>query len=479
MEAEGPGPPAGPPPAAKATATAWESTANLANACIGAGVLAMPHAFALTGWAGGFLLSGAAGAAVGFSLLVVVEFGEKQKAASFQGLVGAALGEVWGRLMAVVLAVWFSGVCSGYLIIIRDAAESLCGQGGGAPETCANHALWLPPLAAVAVLPMLFGHQLQTIAKVGSFVVFAILYLAVFVLVKFVHEMDQREEWEAFHASVGSLRAAPIHTYAFMAQLQVCQVYNELDADSTFSGGGLPWRRRGRGRKADSGGDSEEDEELLPLNLEDGSAGQAGLTPPRSRKTSRAAELPTGEAWGLRGRSRKMALMTRVIRRAIGLCIASYSVVGLFGYLSAPPDVWKRKSNLLRGVYREDGFSAVAEVLMALVACISYPINFLPFRQTLHDLLAVAGVKVPARMHVAFTVAIFGATVALALAIKELGDVFEIFGSIGGAFIVFILPAQFIRREGGGRGRLGSEIMLNACGLLLLAAICVAGLRKA
>ena len=65
------------------------------------------------------------------------------------------------------------------------------------------------------------------------------------------------------------------------------------------------------------------------------------------------------------------------------------------------------------------------------------------------------------------------------LVIKELGDVFEIFGSIGGAFIVFILPAQFIRREGGGRGRLGSEIMLNACGLLLLAAVCVAGLRKA
>ena len=96
MEVEGPPPPAGPQPAAKATA--WESTANLANACIGAGVLAMPHAFALTGWAGGLLLSGAAGAAVGFSLLVVVEFGEKQSAKSFQGLVGAALGEVWGRV---------------------------------------------------------------------------------------------------------------------------------------------------------------------------------------------------------------------------------------------------------------------------------------------------------------------------------------------------------------------------------------------
>ena len=65
------------------------------------------------------------------------------------------------------------------------------------------------------------------------------------------------------------------------------------------------------------------------------------------------------------------------------------------------------------------------------------------------------------------------------LAIKELGDVFEIFGSIGGAFIVFFLPAQFIRREGGGRGRMGSEIMLNGCGLLLLVAICVAGLHKA
>ena len=332
-------------------------------------------------------------------------------------------------------------------------------------------------MAAVFVLPMLFGHQLQTIAKVGSFVVFAILYLAVFVLVKFVHEMDQREEWEAFHASAGSLRAAPIHTYAFMAQLQVCQVYNELDEDSAFSVGVLPWRRRGRGWKADSGEDSEEDEELLPLNLEDGSARPAG--PPRSRKTSRAAELPAREAGALRGGSRKMALMTRVVRLAIGLCIVSYSVVGLFGYLSAPPDVWKRKSNLLRGVYREDGFSALAEVLMALVSCISYPINFLPFRQTLHDLLAVAGVKVSARMHAPFTVAIFGATLVLALAIKELGDVFEIFGSIGGAFIVFILPAQFIRREGGGRGRMGSEIMLNGCGLLLLVAICVAGLHKA
>lgn len=166
--------------------------------------------------------------------------------------------------------------------------------------------------------------------------------------------------------------------------------------------------------------------------------------------------------------------MERVSFWSMLTCLAGYLAVGVFAY-AAHPDV---PSNLLDAYPADDLPMLAASLLMGLSCAASYPINHFASRAALDDLYVAAvrswkrrfkktrgddggddsGVtlgptpappgQAPAGRHYTQTVAFVASTTALALAVDDLGVVFQLVGATAGATVIFILPGILLLLPG-------------------------------
>lgn len=136
-----------------------------------------------------------------------------------------------------------------------------------------------------------------------------------------------------------------------------------------------------------------------------------------------------------------------VSRRAMGVCLGAYVLVGLFGYYDAPKS---RNGNLLDN-YCVVGPSEGARLMlpafgaMLVTVLMSYPLNIHPCRYTL-DIMACSSLGPNALRgprHVGWTVLIAGSGLLIALYVPGINLVFQLMGSTSSAFVCFIMPAAF------------------------------------
>ena len=211
--------------------------------------------------------------------------------------------------------------------------------------------------------------------------------------------------------------------------------------------------------------------------------------PNRSRRglfSSSSSSVGVGAPLGTRTREGeaeraeldRSVTMERVSFWSMSTCLAGYLAIGVFAYV-AHPDV---PSNLLDAYPADDLPMLAASVLMGLSCAASYPINHFASRAALDDLYVAtvcfwkrrfkktrrddsgvtlgddSGVtlgptpappgQAPAGRHYTQTVAFVASTTALALAVDDLGVVFQLVGATAGAAVIFILPGILLLLPG-------------------------------
>jgi hypothetical protein len=193
-----------------------------------------------------------------------------------------------------------------------------------------------------------------------------------------------------------SVLALPILVFAFQCHIQVLSIYAELREE----------RARDPGARAEESGEDAED--------------------------AKAARRRT---------------MGRVATAATTMCLVGYLAVGACAYLSHP-DI---DSNMLKSYDASDPYMLVATVGMGLSAIGSYPMNHFSARAALDDVLAAscgwtpaAPGTAPAARHVSQTLAFVLATTATALAVEDLGKVFQLVGSTAGVLVICWVPAALL-----------------------------------
>ena len=95
--------------------TLLQSTLNLTNVILGAGMYALPHAFAGLGLAGGSALVAAVGGVTYYSVCVLLRAAERERAYTYPGMVG----RLWGRRGALVVRLFTVAGCGMFMVSTR------------------------------------------------------------------------------------------------------------------------------------------------------------------------------------------------------------------------------------------------------------------------------------------------------------------------------------------------------------------------
>ncbi|GAQ84205.1 Transmembrane amino acid transporter family protein [Klebsormidium nitens] len=371
----------------------WLSVFNLANAAIGAGVLAFPYAFREAGVFGGLAATFIIAIIEISALCVLTRSAQRFSAPSYQELVYTALGQRVSNLVSSFMWIYLFGSCVAYLIIIGDVFQPAAQTLFGASHFLAQRWVVLSLFAVLVVLPLCLKRTLRSLGVVSSIAPTTLIYLAIAILLygarRVVVTGGIPDDVVLFGTFTGYCKAAPIVVFAFQCHIQCMPIFSELVHHYTKG--------------------------VNPLDA---------------------------EKWSV-VRRQIIVSMDKVILLALGTCLVGYSLVGAFGYI-AIPDV---QSDVLSSFGEDNLVMYVARVGMGLVAIVSYPINHFPARliemSVLNFFWPLPNPYDPKRYMLRFnilTVAYVAVTLAVAIAVQDLGQVYMVIGSTGGVLVIFIMP---------------------------------------
>lgn len=383
---EAPPTPSSPGSSAPADATGTSVVATvaiLANAVMGAGILALPYAYARSGVAGGPALVAFAGLLNAFTMHLLSSVGRRvgQDQASFHAIAAATLPTKLWWVADAVVCLMMALVATSYLIVFANLAHA------AAAPLAAHHALvgkryLFVVMAVVVCAPMAYAEKLGGILRHTSTLG---LILAVYVAGLTVTSWLDAEAFEPcalqnahhcggtyklFELNLKTLDAFALATFAFTAQTQVPSLANGL-ADYT------------------------------------------------------------------------QAKMDAACCAAVAFCALLYCIVGHAGYETFGSLV---NSDLLES-FPNTPFVAAARIAVAFVVATSYPLMVVPFRDSLRSILShqtlflrVAIWAASPRYRVATTTMFVAASAVACLVITDLGVVLSIVGSTAGTMVAYSIP---------------------------------------
>jgi amino acid permease len=446
------------------------STFNLANCAVGAGVLSVPFAVSELGVALAALVLPLVAAVVVFTLKVLLRASDVYGAVSYQELVRKALGPGAAHAVSVTLIAYIAGSCVAYTIIVADAFASVAAGAGLLNNAQVAGAFGVERTVVILVtsvcvlLPLSLLRRTKHLAPTSAVTVMALSYTAYAVVAEFARG--------AF-AALGDARGRAeddgtnaTDTGASMGNFTRHEFHDangtDVDGHHEPTDSGASWwfkiSRRGavgsagfRGGGADLWRFDERSVLALPILV---FAFQchiqvlsiyAELREERARDPGARAEESGEDAEDAKAARRRT--MGRVATAATTMCLVGYLAVGACAYLSHP-DI---ESNMLKSYDASDPYMLVATVGMGLSAIGSYPMNHFSARAALDDVLAAscgwtpaAPGTAPAARHVSQTLAFVLATTATALAVEDLGKVFQLVGSTAGVLVICWVPAALL-----------------------------------
>lgn len=225
------------------TATASTSTsilgpiANLCSATLGAGVLSIPYCLYQSGLIVGVILLILSACSTILSIDWIVEAARKHSAATYEELIGKALGNRARRMAEVSILLFCEGVCVAYLIAVGDILSMLVGD---QYRKLAIILVW-----SLTMLPLSLLRTMESLQWASSIGIISIGLLVVAALQHAIQNHGQREMqlssilWPA-DGLTSVLRALPMIIFAFSCQVNVCAIYTELPTKSS-----MKWVTRG------------------------------------------------------------------------------------------------------------------------------------------------------------------------------------------------------------------------------------------
>eukprot|EP00850_Spirogloea_muscicola_P003388 SM000013S26557 [mRNA] locus=s13:1027816:1030640:- [translate_table: standard] len=372
----------------------WVAAFNLCNAAVGAGVLAFPFAFRQSGLLGGLLVAATIWLVEVAALAVLVRAAERTRCQSYQDLVNAELGRSASVATSLMMLVYLVGSMIAYLIIVGDVFQPMASSVFGSASLLANRRIVISALAAGLVLPMALQQTLRALKWTSMLAVVMLLYLTTALVCIGINKI-----LTFFRGGSHIFMTADIVVFAFQCHIQVVPIFVELASRPK------QWLN------------SAED-----VAVED-------LTVPLNSTAS--------------CHSRRLKTMDGVIGFSMLLCFVAYSLVGAFGYIIYP----EVKSDVLQSFGTSSIFMNVARAGMAVVAMVCYPVNSLPARSILTDFseyTRLVGPVDPVLLQQVLTLVLFASTLATALLVRDLGQVYAIVGSSGGVMVIFIIPGLLL-----------------------------------
>ena len=443
------------------------STFNLANCAVGAGVLSVPFAVSELGVALAALVLPLVAAVVVFTLKVLLRASDVYGAVSYQELVRKALGPGAAHAVSVTLIAYIAGSCVAYTIIVADAFASVA-AGAGFPNAQVAGAFGVERTVVILVtsvcvlLPLSLLRRTKHLAPTSAVTVLALSYTAYAVVAEFaggafaaLGDARGRAEDDGTNATDTGNGMGNFTRHRHRAN------GTDVDGDHEPTDSGASWwfrvSRRGavgsagfRGGAADLWRFDERSVLALPILVFAFQCHIQVLSIYAELREERRAPGARAEESGKDAEDAKAArrrTMGRVATAATTMCLVGYLAVGACAYLSHP-DI---DSNMLKSYGASDPYMLVATVCMALSAIGSYPMNQFSARAALDDVLAAscgwtpaAPGTAPAARHVSQTLAFVLATTATALAVEDLGKVFQLVGSTAGVLVICWVPAALL-----------------------------------
>ncbi|WFD31389.1 hypothetical protein MSPP1_002424 [Malassezia sp. CBS 17886] len=386
-------------------ASVISSISSLTNTIIGAGMLALPHAFASMGWllGGAMVALCAALTQLGLHLVKLCEGKIGSPVASFYEMTQHAMPAAVGYFNAAI-ALKCYGVMISYLMIsghlMPHVVESIVrvlgfstGDAGMLPAWLFSRALWIVVFAAV-LSSVCFSQSLYALRAVGYVNMVAVAYLLA-ILLAFACSpaarsyLPPRDTVVAVRLSMDALRAFPIFVFAYTCAQNIIPLYNEL-RDSTV---------------------------------------------------------------------KRASLVSAV---SIGASAAVYLIVGLVGYATFGSSV---DSNIIAMYPDVSLFVSIGKLSVIVLTLTSYPMQLFPCRAALLDVVhadaAPDGLDADAGERSALvdhardarvrhhatglwrttTIALIVSSTVIAMAVEDLSLVLGIVGAIGSTTVSFILPS--------------------------------------
>ena len=423
------------------------STFNLANCAIGAGVLSMPFAVSELGVALAALVLPTVAVVVVFTLKVLLRASDVYGAVSYQELVCKALGPVAAHAVSVALVTYIAGSCVAYIIIVADAFASVAAV-AGVPGAHVAGAFGVERMAVILVtsacvlLPLSLLRRTKHLAPTSAFSVVALAYTACAVVADFAggafsalgafdDARGRAEEDRTNGTDIDGRHRAPTESEG--------NWWFRVSRDGAVGSAGF------RGGAADLWRFDERSVLALPILVFAFQCHIQVLSIYAELREERG--VSPAEESGEDAKAARRRAMGRVATAATTMCLVGYLAVGACAYLTHP-DI---DSNMLKSYDASDPRMLVATVGMALSAIGSYPMNQFSARAALDDVLAAAcgwtaaaPGAAPTARHVSQTLAFVLATTATALAVEDLGKVFQLVGSTAGVLVICWVPAALL-----------------------------------
>lgn len=420
-----------------------ESTVNMINIAIGAGVLSFPYAFELGGYVWTMLTIALTAVLASWTLVVLMRACNFYDADSYQSLIRKAGGvklEVFAVLWMIGLQF---GACTAYLIIIFDTMNPIMEYWGGTSSNLTERDFIIAMFACFLIFPLCCLRSLKALAPASVIAVFCVAFASLAIVIRGIQTIstdglaegccdlvDYKEEGfdcdavidtktecgcchdanesgdrvRAFGSGVDYVSPIGIVVFALLSHIQAPSVFAELKDPQTGARAG--------------------DETNVPLlQLPDGS------TPADDLQQSKL---------------RREELMTKVVIHSMAVVVVFYVVVGGFGYFQFGRDV---ESNVLSSYGSNDNYINVARICICCLVSLSYPILHFVARSMIHDLTSPAdqqGAEMSNAKHFGLTIIYVALTIVLAIQLTDLGIVVDFIGSTAGVLAMFVLPGLIL-----------------------------------
>eukprot|EP00301_Raphidiophrys_heterophryoidea_P002664 c11241_g1_i1.p1 GENE.c11241_g1_i1~~c11241_g1_i1.p1 ORF type:complete len:262 (-),score=76.65 c11241_g1_i1:926-1711(-) len=209
------------------------SVFNLCSATLGAGALSLPFAFAQSGIAAGvvFLLIAAAATILSIRLLILSENTSNFK--SFEALAVGLFGKWMGAIVEANIIIFSFGTAVAYCRAVGDILNPVVEM---LDQSWMTDKLIMAFFWFVVMLPLSMLKHTNSLRFSSFFGVMTICYLVAATVahafddLNFVTEVPWKSRWLWASSSFsGPMQAAPIIIFAFSCQLNVFEIYNELE----------------------------------------------------------------------------------------------------------------------------------------------------------------------------------------------------------------------------------------------------------
>lgn len=195
------------------------SVFNIANAALGAGILAFPYAFYLGGWGLGIILLLFSAISNAYSLTVILYCAREYETESFQGVVEKMFGKGARALLLIAILIYTYCVSVGYLIIISNNLSVFLSSFDSIPAIVYNKLL-VPVAAWVITLPLTLIKSLDFLGPFSIVGVLAVVYVvAMLVAHAAIGPVAPVEDTKVFDLRLCALQGIPIAMFGMFCHL--------------------------------------------------------------------------------------------------------------------------------------------------------------------------------------------------------------------------------------------------------------------